>query len=760
MLIAITAAPFLAALAAPWLQRATGRTASYLLALVPAVITIMALQAPPGSQHVASIPALGIALTLALDGLSRLFVLLIGFIGTFIILYAGAYAKGDVTAGRLQANLLFFMGSMLGLVLSDDIILLFVFWELTSLSSFFLIGHRHEDPEARSSALQALFVTGTGGLALFAGLILMAHVTGETSLAAMQATGGIREHALGLPILLLVLAGAAAKSAQWPLHFWLPNAMAAPTPVSAYLHSSTMVKAGVYLLARLFPILGGTMEWGLLLKIIGGTTMLAGAYLALHHDDLKRILAYSTMSILGSLIMLLGVGSERAIQAVVVVIVAHALYKGALFMVAGAIDHSTGVRDVTRLSGLRRRMPILAMSAMLAAASLAGLAPLFSFIGKELFFEALLYAEIAGPLLLVVAVVASSLLVVVAYLVGIKPFFGALASTPEEPHEPEHRFLAGPIVLSTLGILLGIYPALLLPQLLPPAAASILGYDPPLSLALWHGFTPAVAMSLIVLFIGFLVYRYWQRVHDSARWVQSALSRGPAWLYPRVVQAGDALSKWQASRIMNGSLRNYAAITVSVAFGGLLLFIALRVRLAQAATWTEVPVIDLVFVAVVVFASFAVATVGRRMTAVVFLGAVGYGIAALFLLYGAPDLGLTQILFETLSLILFVYVLRKMPRHRSLSDRGRRLRDAAVGCLVGLTVTLITAAVVLSRSPSRVSEYYAAASLALAHGRNVVNVILVDFRALDTMGEITVIVIAALGVFALIKLPLSGGNRQ
>ena len=375
-------------------------------------------------------PALGVNLSFTVDGLSLLFALLISGVGALVLVYAGGYLAGSPQLGRLYAFLLFFMASMLGLVLADNLLLLFVFWELTSLSSYLLIGFDHERAEARAAALQALLVTGGGSLALLAGFLLLGQVGGSLELSALLSRpGAVTAHLLYVPILLLVLAGAFTKSAQFPFHFWLPAAMAAPTPVSAYLHSATMVKAGVYLLARLSPVLGGTDFWVWLVTVTGSATMLVGAYLALRQSDLKLILAYSTVSALGVMTSLLGLGGALAVRAALAFLLGHALYKGALFLVAGALDHQTGTRDVDRLAGLARAMPITALAAGLAALSMAGIPPLFGFIAKELSYEATLHAP-ASAWVTAAAVLANALLVAAAGLAGLKPFLGKALPPP------------------------------------------------------------------------------------------------------------------------------------------------------------------------------------------------------------------------------------------------------------------------------------------------------------------------------------------
>ncbi len=749
---------FAASLAAPWLHRLTKGLSGWLLALLPAGLFVyfasyLATIAAGAPMTIARpwAPSLGVNLAFALDGLSLLFALVITGIGALVIIYAGAYLSGHEQLGRLYAYLLLFMASMLGLALADNALTMFVFWELTSISSYLLIGFDHERPAARAAALQALLVTGGGGLAMLAGLVLLGQISGTYELSALVAQGeAIRAHPLYLPILLLILVGAFTKSAQVPFHFWLPNAMEAPTPVSTYLHSATMVKAGVYLLLRVSPILGGTGAWHLLVAGVGATTAVTAGYLALTQTDLKRILAYSTVSALGALTLLAGVGSEVAIRAAMVFLLAHALYKGALFMIAGAIDHETGTREVERLGGLWRLMPITATAAAIAAVSLAGFGPVLSFIAKEMVFEAMLAAGPGRWLLTAAAVAAGVAAAGVALLTGFKPFFGPAASTPHHGHEPSPGLWLGPLALAAGGVLFGLWPAPLARALIGPAAASALAEPQTVKLALWHGFNWALGLGVLSLALGALAYRAREALRRPTE--RPLFNMGPARWYDAALEGIYRLAEVQTRVLQNGYLRAYLStiILATVALAGYALIG--RAGFAWRAELADLQLIDVAVAALILLATWAATTSRSRLGAVAALGVVGYGVAFVFILFGAPDVAMTQFMVETLTVILLVLVFYHLPPFAQLSSRRARWRDAAIALTAGSLMTLFLLAAIGAQHVPPISDYFAENSWLLAHGRNIVNTILVDFRGLDTLGEITVLALAGVGVFALLKL--------
>lgn len=692
------------------------------------------LEGRPVLESLQWVPTLGVRLSFRLDGLAMLFALLITGIGAVVALYAGSYLEGHPHLGRFHMAFLLFLSSMLGLVLADNLLLTFVFWEMTSVASYLLIGFDHEREEARAAALQALLVTGLGGLALLAGFVLLGSAGGtfETSkLAEMQ------EHELYLPILLLVLAGAFTKSAHVPFHFWLPNAMEAPTPVSAYLHSSTMVKAGVYLLMRLSPALGGTAAWEGLLTGFGAATMLTGAFLAFGSTGFKPILACTTVSALGTLTMLLGIGSDGAIRAAAAFLLAHALYKGALFLVAGNVDHATGERNVGRLGGLGRAMPVTFAAAALAGLSMAGVPPLLGFVAKELMIE----ASLSSALLAAAAVASAGLTVAAAGLVAARPFLGA--SGAETAHEAPWTLLLGPCVLAAGGVAaLGAGP------ILGSAATSVAGRPIDDGLSLWHGFTPALGLSALVLAAGAGLYRAWTRWQTFVNRLNTLASDQG---YRVAMRALAALAKWQTKVLQSGRLRHYVLWVICVALAGAGIA-AFRLDPSSLLTPPSVPLIDAALAILILMGTVAAIRARSRLGTLAALGAVGYGVALLFGIYGAPDLALTQFVVETLMIILFALILLRLPPYATLSSPGTRVRDAVVSIAAGAMMTVLVLMSGTGPHARSVTEAMVERSVPEAHGRNVVNVILVDFRALDTFGEITVLALAAMGVITLLRI--------
>lgn len=768
-MITAVLAGFLAAIAAPFIHRANPRISGYILTLVPILIFAYLASYIPlvaageiQSIHYTWFPEFDVHIGFLIDGLGLVFALIVSGIGALVVFYGSSYLKGHHKQGRFYSYLFFFMASMLGVVLSDNLITIFIFWELTSISSYLLIGFNHESEKSRNAALQALLVTGGGGLALLTGMIIMGLAGGSFTISELLTQGDvIIAHELYLVLLVLIFWGTFAKSAQFPFHFWLPNAMEAPTPVSAYLHSATMVKAGVYLLARLNPVIGGTEAWQFTLMGFGGFTMLLGAIQALGQTDLKRVLAYTTVSALGILVFLIGIGTQMAITAAVTFLVVHAMYKGALFLVAGAIDHETGTRDVRMLGGLGKKLPFIAIAALLAGLSYAGLPPLFGFIGKELIYESTLHTSYAPLFLTSLIVVVNMLLVATAIIVGIKPFFGRLKETPKHPHPAPFQLWVPPVLLAVLGLVFGFFPGLVSETMIAPAANTVMNMTFAADLHLWHGFTLSLLLSGVTL-AGGLFFFYFRRV---GRRLDNYLMLHTEYrmesVYTRTIDTMLRFAGWQTNFLQNGYLRHYILWIVStfLVLGvlALVLFVdlsAISLRIHNIYTF------EILIVLVVLLAAVFAVRSKSVLGSVASLGITGYGIALLFVFYGAPDLALTQFSIETLTVILLVLVVYKIPRFANYSTKNSKRRDAMLSIAVGSFITVVLL-VLMSDEPSKtISQYYLDYSYLLAHGRNIVNVILVDFRALDTLGEITVLAIAAIGVITLLKLRIGKDNKE
>jgi multicomponent Na+:H+ antiporter subunit A len=740
----------------------------YPAALLPAglfVLLAAALSQTAGQQIILWkadwIPALGVRLALRLDGLSMLFGLVITGVGAIVTLYSGAYLGRHHYSGRYQVLLQGFMLAMLGLVLADDLILLFVFWELTTFTSFLLIGFEHEKAEARESARQALFVTGAGGLAMLAGFVLIGSTAGTYDMGALLSQANVlRQSDLYPVILALVLAGAFTKSAQLPFHFWLPNAMTAPTPISAFLHSATMVKAGIYLLARLHPLLSGTTAWTLSLTLFGAATALTGSILALGQTDLKRVLAYTTLMGLGILTLFLGGSHTAAMVAALTFFLVHALYKSALFLVVGIIDHETGSRELDAVRGLARKMPWTACGAAAAALSMAGFPLFFGFIGKEIMYAGALSMDRAPWAFTLVAVGANALMTTVAGILFIRPFLGRCDPPRPALHEAPWPLFIGPLLLGGTGILFGIIPWWVAQWLVQPAV-QVLGYEgQTVKLALFHGWNMPLLLSIVTLTLGAVCYALRATL---ARLVKGAASRWPiSWEggYDRALQGVHWGGGLQVRFFQNGSLHHYLFL-VMASFVGLCAW-----RLLAGGRWPlpgpfpSLAYREWLLVGLEVVAVAAVVVSRRRLTAIAALGVVGAGLALIFLMFGAPDLALTQLLVETLTVIIVAVVLLRLPglRDRACGDRPLRVGDGLLAAAAGTVVTVMLLNAGDLPLDRAVTRFYEQHSFIAAHGRNIVNVILVDFRALDTLGEITVVALAGLASYALIRRGRGGGR--
>jgi multicomponent K+:H+ antiporter subunit A len=701
------------------------------------------------------IPEAGLNATFRLDGFGFLFALLILGIGLLVILYARYYLAPEESKERFYGLLLLFMGAMLGVVLAENLLLLVTFWELTSLSSFLLIGFWRHDADARRGARLALMVTGAGGLALLAGVLLIGHVVGSFELSDVLAAGPtIKAHPLYETMLILVLLGAFTKSAQFPFHFWLPHAMAAPTPVSAYLHSATMVKAGIFLLGRLFPAFAGTETWFYIVSGVGLTTQLFAAYVALFRHDLKGLLAYSTVSHLGLIALLFGFGTPAGAVAAVFHIINHAVFKASLFMAAGIVDHETGTRDMRRLSGLARFMPWTAALATIAAGAMAGVPLLNGFLSKEMFFAETLQVEWLGSrywILPVAATLASIFTVAYSTRFVHDVFFGpppeGLARVPHEPP----RWMKVPVeILVALCLLVGLLPALIVDPLLRAASGAVLQAPlPEYSLALWHGLNLPVLMSVVALAGGAAIYfarRYYFGLHGYRQ--QRIDGRA---LAEELVALAVAGSRLLVDRVANASLQRYVLLLLLATLGvGFVGARGLSLAPVDVAAAPDALAVTLT-VALAIAAVAATVLHARRLLALVLVGVVGLVVSLAFVRFSAPDLALTQLLVEIITVLLLLLAMYFMPPASPReSSRWRRARDAILAVAAGLGAGLLAWAL-MTRPFSTIAWYYLENAKPLGGGYNVVNVILVDFRGFDTLGEITVLGIAAVAIVALLQ---------
>lgn len=741
-------------------------TSAWLTAIFPAIALVIAIYYTPavfaGETLLYSlqwIPALGINLSFRLDGLALLFVFMILGIGLLVILYARYYLSEKDSMAKFYAFLMLFMTAMLGIVLSNNIIQLWVFWELTSVSSFLLISFWWHQSAARKGARMALAVTGAGGLALLAGLILLGNIVGSYDLSVVLKNGElIKNHALYPVTLVLILLGAFTKSAQFPFHFWLPHAMSAPTPVSAYLHSATMVKAGIFLLARFYPALAGTELWFLIVGLTGLATLLLGAYIALFKHDLKGLLAYSTISHLGLITLLLGLDTQLAAVAAIFHIINHAIFKASLFMAAGIIDHETGSRDMRKLNGLFKFMPYTATLAMVASASMAGVPLLNGFLSKEMFFAETLHQQVLGSMSWLIPVLATLAgIFAVAYsarFIHDVFFNGEPIGLTKTPHEPP-RYMRVPVeILVALCIIVGVVPNFVVNGILTSASMAVVGHAlPEFNLAIWHGFNLPLLMSFIAVVVGLFVYT--QRKHFFQFQASLPSIDAKVW-FETWVQASVKVSAKFINSVENASLQRYIflfLLTVLI-LAGLPLFD--MIQLAGTEELMPITPQNAVGAGLLIAGAFATIIWHRvRIISLISISIVGLMVSVAFTRFSAPDLALTQLIVEVVTVILLMLALFFLPQKTPKeSSSPRILRDLAIASSIGVVIGSICYAM-LTRPLSSISDFFLANAKTGGGGTNVVNVILVDFRGFDTFGEITVLGIAALGIYKLLtNLPL------
>tara|TARA_R110002049_G_scaffold10127_3_gene50456 strand:- start:162220 stop:165042 length:2823 start_codon:yes stop_codon:yes gene_type:complete len=711
------------------------------------------------------LPSLGLNFTLMLDGLGFFFALLILGIGLLIIAYARRYLSRDDNMGEFFTYLLLFQGAMVGIVLSDNILLLLVFWELTSLSSFLLIGYWKHLPEGRQGARMALAVTGTGGLAMIGGMLILGQIVGSYDLSViLQNRDIIQADPLYLPALILILLGCFTKSAQFPFHFWLPHAMAAPTPVSAYLHSATMVKAGIFLMARMWPVLSGTPEWFMIVTTAGLVTMVLGAVIALFKHDLKALLAFSTVSHLGLITMLLGTGTAFGAMAAVFHILNHATFKAALFMSAGIIDHEAHTRDIRRLGGLRKLMPVTFVIASLAALSMAGIPLLNGFLSKEMMLEEAHHTVLFDVPWLVPALATVGALFSAAYcfrLIG-HVFFGPVRDDyPSAPHDPGAGMWLPPALLIVPVVVIGVAPFLAEP-FVKLVTASVLGdaaQVPEAHFKIWHGLVPALYLSAIAVVGGLVLlalFRPALRLWDATPRPEAKV------IFDAIVETTARLARALILPLHNGAFTRYAAIgTVVIIAAGLHAWVTGTVT---AATRTMQPVgpVSVAGWGMLVAATLALILLHHnRLLSLILLGIVGLMVSVGFVFFSAPDLAMTQFTVEVVTIILLLLALNFLPNRTPIeSSTLRRMRDITIAVVGGLaTFALAYYYMLRSAVGTPISEFHLANAYKGGGGTNVVNVILVDFRGFDTYGEIIVLGIAALLIYALTETLLSGPVR-
>ncbi|MFC7372710.1 Na+/H+ antiporter subunit A [Fictibacillus iocasae] len=776
MLLYYILAPFAAAAIFPLVYSANRRLhAGWLALFIPVTLFVLFIQkldvlikGETVSQTVSWIPSLDVNLDFYLDGLSMLFVLLITGIGALVVFYSIYYLDRSEQLTHFYVYLLLFMGSMLGVVLSDNVFVLYTFWEFTSISSFLLIGFWYKRKRSAYGAQKSMLITVMGGLSLLAGLILLSIITDTASIRGMiAAQETVLNSSLFVPALLLVMMGAFTKSAQFPFHTWLPDAMEAPTPVSAYLHSATMVKAGLYLTARFSLIFSGTDVFFLLVSGIGLLTLCAGSFLALRQTDLKGVLAYSTISQLGMIMAMLGFGTGGAVLAAIFHIFNHATFKGSLFMVAGIVDHETGTRDIRKLGGLMSLMPVSATLAFIAAFSMAGvpLPILNGFLSKEMFFTSSLNisqtTEIASAFTQVapyLAVFGSIFTFVYSMYLAFGTFTGKtrLEELPKKPHEAPLGMLAAPAVLVLFVVVIGLLPNLISRPLLAPAVDAVTGEKASVHLKFWHGFDTPLYMSLAVVALGtllFLALKRWQPLYSRIP-VYASADR----FYNMLISILTNGSRQLTSGYMTGSLRLYTAI--------ILVFLAAATSwftwrtdgfLFSASDLAPVTAPELITGSLMLLAAIAACFITHRIAAILVVGVVGYGLSLLFVFFRAPDLALTQLAVETITVGLFLLCFKHLPKlNQSDKTAGEKLIDLLIAIMTGCTLTLIAISAHSSKWFRTISDYFVETSYTLGGGKNIVNVILVDMRGLDTLFEITVLGLAAIGIYIMIKFRTKG----
>ncbi|MBY3793999.1 Na+/H+ antiporter subunit A [Rhodococcus fascians] len=756
-MLAILLAHAAAALLAPLLVRWWGRTAFFPLALVPllSLIWVFGNWNTDQKLHIEWVPGLSMDIDMRFDSLAAIMSLLVLGIGSLILLYCARYFEDDEPRlGLFAAEMVAFSGAMFGLITSDNMLVLYIFWEITTVLSFLLVGHYAERASSRRAATQALLVTTAGGLAMLVGIIVLGQAAGSYNLSDVvaNAPGG------WLPgvAIVLILIGALSKSAIVPMHFWLPGAMAAPTPVSGYLHAAAMVKAGIYLVARLAPGFADSGPWRATVISLGLLSMILAGWRALRAFDLKLILAFGTVSQLGFLMVLVGIGSEKAMLAGLTMVIAHAMFKATLFMVVGIIDHTTGTRDIRKLAHLGKKAPWLAAIAALAAASMAGLPPMIGFVAKETALSAVISTPTLDPT--VAAVVVAGLVIgsILTVTYSIRFVWGAFARkqlkrpspSVRAMHAPSALFLAAPAFLAVLGLIAG-FTSSVVDHIVSPYARTLPSYgQEPYHLALWHGFNLPLALTVVVVTGGVGLFIA-HRVVNRLKFEHPPLGNADR-IYDNVLKSMDTLSIRLTGTTQRGSLPlTQGTILLTLVLLPIIVLIVGQEPGLDYTLWNTP--LQLVIGVIMIAGGLGATVMRNRLASVILVGLTGYGCGVIFAIHGAPDLALTQFLVETLTLVVFVLVLRKLPAE--VDDRGSagsRGPRAALAVAVGATVSVLGAFAMNARSAAPVSLQFPEAAYELGDGKNIVNVILVDIRAWDTLGEICVLLVAATGVASLV----------
>lgn len=691
------------------------------------------------------VPSLDLAVSFDITPLGNLFALVVAFIGFWVYFYGIQYMKKYKETARFWFFLSAFTTAMIGVVLADNLIALFVFWEMTSICSYFLIGFYHNKQESRDSALMALLVTGLGGIILLAGFIVLAEIGGSYEISnLLYSANSIADHPDAWIALLFIFIGAGTKSAQFPFHFWLPNAMAAPAPISSFLHSATMVKAGVFLMARLFPVLSGIDGFAPLLTFIGGLTFLWGGFIAITEYDLKSILAHTTISALGLLIFLLGLGNTYSLKAFALFFLAHAFYKAPFFMSAGILEKRYGTRDVRQLGGGLKDDYLLSIAMLVAAASMMGIAPAVGFIAKETILE----AQLHNPFILVVVILGS----VFNFVAAVKICHGALFGKTKAPikYEPGMLISVAPFVLAITGLILGLVGFAYQDLYVSAVVSQLQAESVSLKVKLWHGFNLPLALSgvaLVLGIIGFKTINVWERLIQVFRKLACI---SPVSFYPRILNGTLSIAKKFTLWYQSGYLRRYQVVIISTA-SALMLAAIFRFGPNTINLGGDIYFVDFLIGGIMVFAMVAALMSASKIWFIIMLGVVGLCVVLFYVIYGAPDLALTQLMVEIFTLIIFVFVLNKLPKLRYLTIPVRRARDVAISVFFGGMMAFLTYMSFSVDIKAPISHYYAANSYLLAQGKNIVNVILVDFRAYDTLGEAAVLLMAAVGVYILLR---------